>query len=115
MNLHHAFLLPACAYSLSLSVLALSLGSGSAVRAPVSKVLLETEQGAIALEVNETAAPVTARNFLRYIEEPCFEEAMCPQQPADGQQLTPSMKITRITVSVPCAGRPDSTLLTAPS
>lgn len=36
-------------------------------------VKLETTKGAIVIEVNETAAPVTAANFLRYVSEGFYD------------------------------------------
>jgi cyclophilin family peptidyl-prolyl cis-trans isomerase len=37
------------------------------------KVKLETSMGEIVIELNEEAAPVTAKNFLRYVEEGFFD------------------------------------------
>ena len=37
------------------------------------KVRLETSMGEIVIELNEEAAPVTAKNFLRYVEEGFFD------------------------------------------
>jgi cyclophilin family peptidyl-prolyl cis-trans isomerase len=36
-------------------------------------VTLETTKGSIVIEVNETAAPVTSANFLRYVQEGFFD------------------------------------------
>ena len=39
-------------------------------------VTLETTKGNIVIEVNETAAPVTSANFLRYVEEDFYDKTI---------------------------------------
>ena len=39
----------------------------------LKKVKLETSMGDIVIELNEKAAPITAKNFLRYVEEGFFD------------------------------------------
>jgi peptidyl-prolyl cis-trans isomerase A (cyclophilin A) len=41
--------------------------------AGLKMVKLETTKGAIVIEVNETAAPVTSANFLRYVQEGFYD------------------------------------------
>jgi len=43
------------------------------VEAGLTKVKLETSMGDIVLELNEDAAPVTVKNFLRYVEEGFYD------------------------------------------
>lgn len=44
-----------------------------AVEAGPTKVKLETSMGDIVLELNEEAAPITVRNFIRYVEEGFYD------------------------------------------
>lgn len=50
--------------------------------APLPKVALETSRGRIVVELDTARAPVTARNFLRYVDNRRY----------DGQQIYRSMK-----------------------
>ncbi len=54
-------------YLCMLLVLLLCVTSASAQSSPV-RVLFETQLGAITIEVNAARAPVTAANFLRYVD-----------------------------------------------
>jgi peptidyl-prolyl cis-trans isomerase A (cyclophilin A) len=55
---------------------------GPAPSAPLPRVALETSKGRIVLELDTVRAPITARNFLRYVDARRY----------DGQQIYRSMK-----------------------
>ncbi|MFH1370674.1 MAG: peptidylprolyl isomerase [Planctomycetota bacterium] len=59
-------------------------------------VTLETTKGNIVIEVNETAAPVTSANFLRYIQEGFYDgtifHRVIPNFMIQGGGFTPDMK-----------------------
>jgi cyclophilin family peptidyl-prolyl cis-trans isomerase len=59
-------------------------------------VKLETTKGAIVIEVNETAAPVTAANFLQYIKDGFYDgtifHRVIPNFMIQGGGFTPDMK-----------------------
>ena len=59
-------------------------------------VKLETTKGAIVIEVNETAAPVTAANFLQYVQEGFYDgtifHRVIPNFMIQGGGFTPDMK-----------------------
>jgi peptidyl-prolyl cis-trans isomerase A (cyclophilin A) len=52
----------------ALAVLALACAAGPLQGGGLPVVVLETEQGRIEIEVDAAAAPLTARNFLRYVD-----------------------------------------------
>src|SRR5262249_46380002 len=54
------------------SLLAIVLGTSS-VQARDTKVVMETSSGDITIELDETRAPKTAQNFLRYVAEHHFD------------------------------------------
>jgi len=54
------------------SLLAVVLGTSS-VRAGDTKVVMETSSGAITIELDESHAPKTVQNFLRYVAEHHFD------------------------------------------
>ena len=54
----------------------------AATSAPLPRVTLETSRGRIVLELDTVRAPITARNFLRYVDARRY----------DGQQIYRSMK-----------------------
>ena len=58
------------------SILALLAFMLSACRSPYPRIQMETELGNILLEVYPDRAPVTAENFLRYVDENRFEGAV---------------------------------------
>ncbi len=68
------------------------------VKAGLTKVKLETSMGDIVLELNEDAAPVTVKNFLRYVEEGFYDGTIFhrirPSNPAmiQGGGFTVDMK-----------------------
>jgi len=68
------------------------------VEAGLTKVKLETSMGDIVLELNEDAAPVTVKNFLRYVEEGFYDGTIFhrirPSNPAmiQGGGFTVDMK-----------------------
>ena len=59
-------------------------------------VKLETTKGDIVIEVNETAAPVTAANFLQYVQEGFYDgtifHRVIPNFMIQGGGFTPDMK-----------------------
>ena len=59
-------------------------------------VKLETTKGAIVIEVNETAAPVTATNFLQYVQDGFYDgtifHRVIPNFMIQGGGFTPDMK-----------------------
>ncbi len=59
-------------------------------------VKLETTKGAIVIEVNETAAPVTAANFLQYVKDGFYDGTIFhrvkPNFMIQGGGFTPDMK-----------------------
>ena len=59
-------------------------------------VKLETTKGAIVIEVNETAAPVTAANFLQYVKDGFYDgtifHRVIPNFMIQGGGFTPDMK-----------------------
>ena len=59
-------------------------------------VTLETTKGNIVVEVNETAAPVTSENFLRYVKEGFYDgtvfHRVIPEFMIQGGGFTPDMK-----------------------
>jgi len=59
-------------------------------------VKLETTKGAIVIEVNETAAPVTAANFLKYVQDGFYDgtifHRVIPNFMIQGGGFTPDMK-----------------------
>ncbi len=59
-------------------------------------VKLETTKGAIVIEVNETAAPVTAANFLQYVQDGFYDgtifHRVMPNFMIQGGGFTPDMK-----------------------
>jgi peptidyl-prolyl cis-trans isomerase B (cyclophilin B) len=59
-------------------------------------VKLETTKGAIVIEVNETAAPVTAANFLQYVNDGFYDgtvfHRVIPNFMIQGGGFTPDMK-----------------------
>ena len=59
-------------------------------------VKLETTKGAIVIEVNETAAPVTAANFLQYVQDGFYDGTIFhrvkPNFMIQGGGFTPDMK-----------------------
>jgi cyclophilin family peptidyl-prolyl cis-trans isomerase len=60
------------------------------------KVKLETSMGEIVIELNEETAPVTVKNFLRYVEEGFFDgtifHRVIPGFMIQGGGFTPDMK-----------------------
>jgi len=60
------------------------------------KVKLETSMGEIVIELNEEAAPVTVKNFLRYVEEGFFDgtifHRVIPDFMIQGGGFTPDMR-----------------------
>jgi peptidyl-prolyl cis-trans isomerase A (cyclophilin A) len=67
---------------LALAGPALAQTSPPAAPAPLPRVALETSKGRIVLELDTVRAPVTARNFLRYVDARRY----------DGQQIYRAMK-----------------------
>ena len=61
---HHALRLPSIG---RLALLALTLGAGS-LQAIAQKVVLNTSEGEVALELDAQRAPKTVDNFLRYVK-----------------------------------------------
>jgi peptidyl-prolyl cis-trans isomerase B (cyclophilin B) len=61
-----------------------------------SMVKLETTKGAIVIEVNETAAPVTAANFLKYVQDGFYDGTIFHRVKLNfmiqGGGFTPDMK-----------------------
>ena len=59
-------------------------------------VKLETTKGAIVIEVNETTAPVTATNFLQYVQDGFYDgtifHRVIPNFMIQGGGFTPDMK-----------------------
>lgn len=59
-------------------------------------VKLETTKGAIVIEINETAAPVTAANFLQYVNDGFYDgtifHRVIPNFMIQGGGFTPDMK-----------------------
>ena len=59
-------------------------------------VKLETTKGAIVIEINETAAPVTATNFLQYVQDGFYDgtifHRVIPNFMIQGGGFTPDMK-----------------------
>ncbi|MGA2070695.1 MAG: peptidylprolyl isomerase [Sedimentisphaerales bacterium] len=67
-------------------------------------VKLETTKGTIVIEVNETAAPVTAANFLQYVRDGFYDgtifHRVIPNFMIQGGGFTPDMKqkVTRASI-----------------
>lgn len=57
---------------LCLSVMALAL-VGTAVQAANPVVVVETSMGTIKIELNEEKAPITVKNFLRYVDDKHYD------------------------------------------
>lgn len=55
-------------------LLALAVAAPPAPAAPLPRVLLRTALGDLVIEVDETRAPATARNFLRYVDAGRYAE-----------------------------------------
>ena len=75
----------------------------------LKKVKLETSMGDIVIELNEEAAPVTVKNFLRYVEEGRpqghFQGGVVDVRREPGQVL---LDIAHDVVEVPSNGRGDA-------
>ncbi len=67
---------------LALAGPALAQNPPAATSAPLPRVALETSKGRIVIEVDTARAPITGRNFLRYVDARRY----------DGQQIYRSMK-----------------------
>jgi len=66
------------------------------VEAGLTKVKLETSMGDIVLELNEEAAPITVKNFIRYVEEGFYDGTIFhrvkPRFMIQGGGFTPDLK-----------------------
>ena len=80
----------------ALIFLAFGCRSGKGNLKGLKMVKLETTKGAIVIEVNETAAPVTAANFLQYVKDGFYDgrifHRVKPSFMIQGGGFTPDMK-----------------------
>ena len=72
---------------------ALSLAASSSASAPNPRVLIKTEKGDILVEVDAARAPVTAANFLRYVDAGLYDGSTFHRTVTPGNQPNDRIRI----------------------